>query len=63
MPLGVNLTGLTKVLKYTKDDDVCTLKAAGEADLLNLVYETNSEYVIFFPLLVGLLSLFFHVVL
>ena len=43
MPLGVNLGSLTKVLKCAKDDDICTLKAADEADLLNLVYEAKSE--------------------
>ena len=55
MPLGVNSTSLTKVLKCAKDD---TLKAADEADVLNLVYKPKSECVIFFPLLVGSLSLF-----
>jgi len=43
MPLGVNLTSLTKVLRCAKDDDICTLKAADEADVLNLVYEAKSE--------------------
>jgi len=43
MPLGVNLTSLTKVLKCAKDDDICTLKAADEADVLNLVYEAKSK--------------------
>ncbi|KAG5650801.1 hypothetical protein H0H81_011012 [Sphagnurus paluster] len=43
MPLGVNLTSLTKVLKCAKDDDECTLKAADEADVLNLVYEAKSS--------------------
>ncbi|KAF9048121.1 proliferating cell nuclear antigen [Hymenopellis radicata] len=42
MPLGVNLTSLTKVLKCAKDDDSCTLKAADEADLLNLIYESKN---------------------
>jgi len=42
MPLGVNLTSLTKVLKCAKDDDITTLKAADEADVLNLVYEAKS---------------------
>ena len=41
MPLGVNLAALTKVLKCAKDDDICTLKAADEADVLNLVYEAK----------------------
>uniref|UniRef100_A0A8H7XNX0 Proliferating cell nuclear antigen PCNA N-terminal domain-containing protein n=1 Tax=Psilocybe cubensis TaxID=181762 RepID=A0A8H7XNX0_PSICU len=44
MPLGVNLASLTKVLKCAKDDDICTLKAADEADVLNLVYEAKSEF-------------------
>ncbi|TFK65726.1 proliferating cell nuclear antigen [Pluteus cervinus] len=49
MPLGVNLNTLTKVLKCAKDDDICILKAADEADLLNLIYEAKhsdriSEY-------------------
>jgi hypothetical protein len=26
MPLGVNLTSLKKLLKCTKDDDICTLR-------------------------------------
>jgi len=43
MPLGVNLTSLTKVLKCAKDDDLVTLKAADEADILNLVYEAKSQ--------------------
>lgn len=44
MQLGVNLTSLTKVVKCAKDDDECTLKAADEADVLNLVYEAKSEW-------------------
>ncbi|KJA22355.1 hypothetical protein HYPSUDRAFT_164534 [Hypholoma sublateritium FD-334 SS-4] len=43
MPLGVNLAALTKVLKCAKDDDICTLKAADEADVLNLVYEAKTS--------------------
>ena len=43
MPLGVNLQSLTKVLKCAKDDDLVTIKAADEADVLNLVYEAKSE--------------------
>ncbi|KZS86633.1 proliferating cell nuclear antigen [Sistotremastrum niveocremeum HHB9708] len=39
MPLGVNLTSLTKVLKCAKDDDRVTLKARDNADVLNLLYE------------------------
>jgi proliferating cell nuclear antigen PCNA len=42
MPLGVNLTSLTKVLKCAKDDDLCTIKAADDGDILNLTYEAKS---------------------
>ncbi|KAI0338851.1 proliferating cell nuclear antigen [Trametopsis cervina] len=42
MPLGVNLTSLTKVLKCAKDDDTCTLKASDDGDVLNFVYEARS---------------------
>jgi proliferating cell nuclear antigen len=44
MPLGVNLNSLTKVLKCAKDDDLCTLKATDDADVLNLTYEARSVY-------------------
>jgi len=44
IPLGVNLGSLTKILKCAKDDDVCTLKAADEADTLNLTYEAKSPF-------------------
>ncbi|KAI5116406.1 hypothetical protein M0805_006224 [Coniferiporia weirii] len=43
MPLGVNLGSLTKVLKCAKDDDVCTLKATDDADVLNLTYEGKNS--------------------
>ncbi|PPQ88250.1 hypothetical protein CVT25_005215, partial [Psilocybe cyanescens] len=36
MLLGVNLTSLTKVRRCAKDDGICSLKAADEADVLNL---------------------------
>jgi proliferating cell nuclear antigen len=42
MPLGVNLNSLTKVLKCAKDDDLCTLKASDDGDVLNLTYEAKS---------------------
>ena len=41
IPLGVNLTSLTKVLKCAMDDDTCTLKASDDADVLSLVYESK----------------------
>jgi proliferating cell nuclear antigen len=43
MPLGVNLGSLGKVLRCAKDDDECTLKAADEADMLNLIFEGRRE--------------------
>lgn len=43
MPLGVNLGSLTKVIKCAKDDDIITLKAGDDADILNLTYESKSE--------------------
>ena len=43
MPLGVNLGSLTKVLKCAKDDDMVTIKAGDDADVLNLTYEAKSE--------------------
>ncbi|TFK45716.1 proliferating cell nuclear antigen [Heliocybe sulcata] len=42
MPLGVNINSLTKVLKCAKDDDMCTLKASDDGDVLNLTYEARS---------------------
>ena len=41
IPLGVNLTSLTKVLKCAKDDDKCTLKATDDGDVLSLKYEAQ----------------------
>ncbi|KAG6328741.1 hypothetical protein ID866_10349 [Astraeus odoratus] len=41
IPLGVNLNSLTKVLKCAKDDDIVTIKAADDADVLNLLYEAR----------------------
>ncbi|KAL7278384.1 hypothetical protein ACG7TL_008364 [Trametes sanguinea] len=43
IPLGVNLGSLTKVLKCAKDDDICTLKAADDADVLTLTYEAKNQ--------------------
>ena len=42
IPLGVNLGSLTKVLKCAKDDDILTLKAGDDADILSLTYEAKS---------------------
>ncbi|KAF8585994.1 proliferating cell nuclear antigen [Ramaria rubella] len=43
MPLGVNLGSLTKVLKCAKDDDIVTLKATDNGDILNLIYEAKNS--------------------
>lgn len=43
IPLGVNLNSLSKVLRCAKDDDICTLKASDDADILNLKYEGKSK--------------------
>lgn len=46
MPLGVNLTSLTKILKCAKDQDIVTLKASDDADSLGLIFESpNSDRV------------------
>ncbi|KZV69775.1 proliferating cell nuclear antigen [Peniophora sp. CONT] len=42
IPLGVNLGSLTKVLKCAKDDDICTLKATDDSDVLSLTYEARN---------------------
>ena len=44
IPLGVNVASLTKVVKCAKDDDITTLKAADDADVLTLTYEGKSTY-------------------
>ena len=44
IPLGVNVAALTKVVKCAKDDDITTLKAADDADVLTLTYEGKSMY-------------------
>jgi proliferating cell nuclear antigen len=41
MPLGVNLNSLTKVMKCAKDDDVVTLRADDNGDVLYLKYEAT----------------------
>lgn len=43
MPLGVNLGSLTKLLKCAKDDDICTLKASDDADILSITYEGKAS--------------------
>ncbi|KAJ8468801.1 hypothetical protein ONZ51_g9414 [Trametes cubensis] len=43
IPLGVNVASLTKVVKCAKDDDITTLKAADDADVLTLTYEGKNS--------------------
>lgn len=50
LPLGVNLGSLTKVLKCAKDDDICTLKASDDGDVLSLTYEARSGFSLFVTL-------------
>lgn len=42
--LGINLTSLTKVLKAAQSSDVLTLKAEDAPDVVNLVFESPSNY-------------------
>jgi Proliferating cell nuclear antigen, N-terminal domain len=57
MPLGVNLASSAKVLKCTQDDDVSTIKAGADADLMDSVYEPKSACSLFDVLLVSSCSL------
>lgn len=41
--LGVNMNSIVKILKCAKDDDVCTLKVADDANILYLTYEAKSS--------------------
>ena len=43
IPLGINLTSLTKVLRAAQNDDILTLKAEDAPDALNLVFETGEN--------------------
>lgn len=47
MPLGVNLTSLTKVLKCAKDDDIVILNASDNGDTLKLVFEARRMSLLF----------------
>jgi proliferating cell nuclear antigen len=41
--LGVNLSSLTKVLRAAQNDDLLTLKAEDNPDVLNLVFESSNN--------------------
>lgn len=55
MPLGVNLNSLTKVLKCAKDDDMVTIKASDDGDVLGLVYEARSKFCLIMTIEVSIL--------
>ena len=43
LALGVNLGSLTKVLRAAQNDDILTIKAEDQPDVLNLVFENSSD--------------------
>lgn len=43
IPLGVNLSSLSKILKSANNDDSITLKAEDSGDTLNLTFESSSK--------------------
>ncbi|KAI9248191.1 proliferating cell nuclear antigen [Sporodiniella umbellata] len=43
LPLGINLTNLSKILKCARNDDILTLKADDGGDVLNLVFESKDS--------------------
>ncbi|KAI9318412.1 proliferating cell nuclear antigen [Dichotomocladium elegans] len=43
LPLGINLTSLNKVLKCARNDDIMTLKADDNGDVLSLVFESKDS--------------------
>ncbi|KAI7856297.1 proliferating cell nuclear antigen [Circinella umbellata] len=43
LPLGVNLTSLSKILKCARNDDIMTIKADDNGDVLSLVFESKDS--------------------
>ncbi|KAI8138094.1 proliferating cell nuclear antigen [Fennellomyces sp. T-0311] len=43
LPLGVNLTSLSKILKCARNDDILTIKADDNGDVLSLVFESKDS--------------------
>ncbi|KAG1183762.1 hypothetical protein G6F46_011286 [Rhizopus delemar] len=41
LPLGLNLTNLSKILKCARNDDILTLKTDDDGDVLSLVFENS----------------------
>ncbi len=44
LPLGLNLTNLSKISKYTRNDDILTLRTNNDGDVLSLVFESKGKY-------------------
>ncbi|KAH0562619.1 DNA polymerase delta processivity factor [Trichoglossum hirsutum] len=43
IPIGINLTSLTKVLRCAQNDDILTLKAEDSPDTINLTFESSES--------------------
>ncbi|OZJ05564.1 Proliferating cell nuclear antigen [Bifiguratus adelaidae] len=43
LPLGINLTSLNKILKCAGNEDILTIKASDDGDVLNLVFESKDS--------------------
>jgi proliferating cell nuclear antigen len=41
--LGISITSMAKVLKCANNDDVVTIKAVEQADLVNFVFESPNQ--------------------
>jgi hypothetical protein len=46
MSIGLNLGSLAKVIKCAGNDDVITLKANDKADVLGLLFESPSKFIL-----------------
>jgi proliferating cell nuclear antigen len=44
LPLGLNLTNLSKISKCTRNDDILILRANDDGDVLSLVFESKGKY-------------------
>lgn len=43
LPLGINLASLSKILKCARNDDILTIKADDNGDVLSLVFESKGK--------------------
>jgi proliferating cell nuclear antigen len=48
LPLGINLANLGKILKCARNDDILTIKADDDGDVLSMVFESKGKFVAFF---------------